>query len=50
MRTIDAKLVDEGVDGKWFGKVAGWLRAKNEKIRRDRKARDGSSWGAPGFA
>jgi hypothetical protein len=38
LRTIDAKLVDEGVDRKWFGKVAGWLRAKNEKIRCDRKS------------
>jgi hypothetical protein len=50
LRTIDAKFVDDGVTDKWFGKAAAWLRAKNERIRQERKSRDGSSWGAPGFA
>lgn len=31
LEAIDAKLVDEGFEGKWFGRVSGWLRAGHEK-------------------
>lgn len=37
LRTIDAKLLDEGHQGKWFGRVSGWLKARHEKLLAERK-------------
>lgn len=51
LRTIDAKFVDDGVNGKWFGKAAAWLQAKNKRTYQERKAkRSGAGFGSPGFA
>jgi len=30
LEAFDAKLVDEGFEGKWFARVAGWLNAKHQ--------------------
>lgn len=30
LEAFDAKLVDEGLGGKWFARVAGWLNAKHQ--------------------
>lgn len=38
LETIDAKLVDEGFDGKWFGRVSAWLRAKHNSLLQQARA------------
>lgn len=40
LETIDAKLVDEGFEGKWFGRVSAWLRTRHEELMRHRSAED----------
>jgi hypothetical protein len=50
LQTIDAKLVDEGHQGNWFGMVSAWLRAKHEKAIKAGERANGQGFGAPGFA
>jgi len=40
LATIDAKLVDEGYRGKWFGRTSAWLQAKHERLLREATAED----------
>jgi hypothetical protein len=40
LETIDAKLVDEGFEGKWFGRVSGWLRGRHEELLKRRNGED----------
>lgn len=40
LATIDAKLVDEGFEGKWFGRVSGWLRTRHEEFLKRRNGED----------
>lgn len=38
LETIDAKLVDEGFTGKWFGRVSAWLKKGHEERLRKQRA------------